>query len=174
MKALQQFNIPFIGMANKIHQLEFSVDGSFFDCFEDAPISKCAVDVKIDFDKRENFFHLKFYIDGSVNVECDRCSEPFDLGIFGDYELFVKFGNETIEDSEDDVIFISKNDDHVDLSKSVYDYILLSIPLKCVHPDNEDGEPGCNKEVLEKLYKKEEQTVDPRWAALEKLKNKKD
>jgi uncharacterized metal-binding protein YceD (DUF177 family) len=173
MKALQQFNIPFVGMKTRVYNFEFTVDSSFFDCFEDALVNKCAIDIKLDFDKRDTFFHLKFYIDGTVNVPCDRCSEPFDLEIFGDYELFVKMGEET-EDSDDDIIFISKNDDHVDLSKVVYDYILLSIPLKCVHPDDENGNPGCNPEVLKKLKKQEEDTTDPRWAVLEKLKNKND
>jgi uncharacterized protein len=174
MKVLKQFNIPFVGMSKKIHQFEYSIDSTFFECFEDAPVNECAVNVKLEFDKRETFFQLKFFIDGTVNTPCDRCLEHYDQEIFGDFEMFVKFGSESPEETEDDILFISKNDDHVDISKTVYDYILLSIPIRCVHPEDENGNSGCNEEVIKKLNSKTEQSVDPRWAALENLKNKKD
>lgn len=172
MKALKPFIIPFKGMSTKVYQFNFKVDKRFFECFENAPYSDCSIEIKLDFDKRENFFHLKFYIDGTVNVPCDRCLELFDQAIFDDYELFVKFGEEE-EETDDDVIYINKNDDHIDISKVVYDYILLSVPLKCAHPIDENGVAACNPEVLKKLNTKEKSNeVDPRWAALEKLKYK--
>lgn len=175
MKVLQQFNIPFVGMSQKVHQFEYSIDKSFFSCFEDAPVSECSIEVKLDFDKRDSFFHLKFYIDGTVNVPCDRCLELFNQEIFGDYEMFVKFGkeDETVDETDEDIMYISRNDDHLDISKTVYDYILLSIPIRCVHPEDENGASGCNPEILKKLNSKIEQDLDPRWSVLEKLKNNK-
>ena len=37
------------------------------------------------------------------------------------------------------------------LAKFFYEYIVLSIPLRNVHPKNEKGERECDKEMLKKL-----------------------
>lgn len=174
-KFLNDYRIPFVGMKNKLYQFEYQIENSsFFKHFENNSFDACNVNVKLDFLKKETFFLLTFYIDGYVQVVCDRCGDLYNQEIFGDYEVAVKFGNEedNIEEDED-VVYISKNDDFVDVSKLIYEFILLSIPLRCVHPNDGNGESLCNKEVLEKLIIKKDESVDPRWAALEKLKNKK-
>lgn len=173
-KFLQKFKIPFQGMKNRLHQFEYLIEGEFFENFPESDIEKCSIEVKIDFDKRENFFLLTFYIDGTVEVACDRCTEPFDQDIFGDYEVAVKFSaNDNIENKDEDVVYISRNDDFFDVSNLIYDFIILSIPLRCVHPENKEGESECNEEIINKMNSEKEASVDPRWAALEKLKNKK-
>lgn len=175
MNTLRQFNIPFAGLSHRVHQFEFQIDKKFFQSFDNNNIEDCDILVKLDFDKRETFFHLKFYIDGTVKLPCDRCLELYDQAIFGDYELFVKFSDspETADDEgDDDVIFISRNEDHLDISKEMYDYILLSIPLRCVHPEDEDGKSACNELVLSKLKQQSSESLDPRWEALNKLRNK--
>lgn len=176
MNTLKAFRIPFAGLGFKVHQFQFEIEKSFFTSFDDAIVEDCDITVTVDFDKRETFFHLKFYIDGTVNVACDRCLTHYDQAVFGDYELFVKFADDPDsmnEQEEDDVIYISRNEDHLDISKVIYDYIVLSIPLRCVHPDDENEIPGCDPEFLEKLGNKTDKSADPRWAALEKLRNKK-
>ena len=173
-KFLQEYKIPFVGMKTKLYQFEYLISGTFFSNFADSDIEKCDIEVKVDLDKRENFFLLSFYIDGTVEVPCDRCMEPYNQSVFGDYEVAVKFRNDdTIENEDEDVVYISKSDDFIDISNLIYEFILLSIPLRCVHPENENGESDCNQEVLKKLTSTKEENVDPRWAALEKLKNKK-
>lgn len=173
-KFLNEYKIPFVGMKNKRYQFEYQIDGMFFKYFENSNINTCNVNVKLDFFKKETFFLLTFYTDGFVQVPCDRCGDLYNQEIFGDYEVAVKFGTENeINEEDEDVVYISKNDDFVDVSKLIYEFILLSIPLRCVHPNDENGESLCNKEVLDKLIIKKEESIDPRWAALEKLKNKK-
>ena len=171
---LQEFKIPFVGMKTKLYQFEYLIRGLFFSNFAESDIEKCAIEVKLDIDKRENFFLLTFYIDGTIEMPCDRCMEPFNQSVFGDYEVAVKYKNEDVIETEDeDVVYVSKSDDFIDVSELIYEFILLSIPLRCAHPENELGESECNQEVLNKLKSTKEENVDPRWAALEKLKNKK-
>lgn len=173
-KDLHEYLIPFVGMQKQVYQFEYSINESFLKHFEDTNIEKCDVEVKLEFDKKETFFLLNFYIDGSVQVPCDSCAEDFNQEIFGDYEVAIKFGNEDNQEiEEEDVVYISKADDFIDVSNLIYEFIILSIPLRCVHPENKDGENECNEEVLQKLNTKKEESADPRWAALEKLKNKK-
>ncbi len=173
-KFLQEYRIPFIGMKTKLYQFEYLIESSFLQHFEDTNIEKCKIQVKLDFDKKETFFLLNFYIDGTVQVPCDRCAEDFNQEIFGDYEIAIKFGIEENQDSDDeDVIYISKSDDFIDVSNLIYEFIILSIPLRCIHPEDKNGKSVCNEEVLQKINTDQEESVDPRWAALEKLKNKK-
>jgi uncharacterized metal-binding protein YceD (DUF177 family) len=54
----------------------------------------------------------------------------------------------------------------------MYEYIVLSLPVQRIHPDDENGRSGCDPDMLEKLKAltaKElnlENQADPRWDAL--------
>ena len=172
-KFLQEFKIPFVGMKKRLHQFEYLIGPEFFEKFDDSEFEKCAIEVKIDFDKRENFFLLTFYIDGTIEMPCDRCTEPFNQTIFGDYELAVKFGNMGDVNKDEDVIYISENDDFIDVSSLIYEFVIVSVPLRCVHQEDKNGNSACDQETISKLSNEQEARFDPRWAALEKLKNKK-
>lgn len=87
--------------------------------------------------------------------------------------LVVKFGEEYSED--DDLVTVAENEGILDVAWFIYEFIDLNIPIKHVHA------PGkCNPAMIEKLNEhsaarsgeEEEDTVDPRWEALLKLKNK--
>lgn len=174
MKGLREFEIPYVGFKVGIHQFTFDVDRKFFDFFKDSPIQDCAVKVRLEFEKRETFFILNFFIDGSVCVECDRCLIPFDKNIFGDYTCYVKFAEDLSKVSDEpDVMFISREQTIIDVSQLVYEYIILCLPMQRLGCESPGEEPQCNKEVLKYLLKQEEkevEEVDPRWAALKKLK----
>jgi uncharacterized metal-binding protein YceD (DUF177 family) len=92
-------------------------------------------------------------------------------------ELFVKFGEETEFDESDNVIWVLPEEHVINLAQTIYEYVILSIPLRHVHP-NESGENSCNPEMIEKLNNitqpdevDDEDDIDPRWAALKNLKN---
>ncbi|MBQ5512176.1 MAG: DUF177 domain-containing protein, partial [Bacteroidales bacterium] len=79
----------------------------------------------------------------------DRCLEPFDMPIDASYDLVVKYGDKTTPlDEADDVITIGEDDDFLDLSQHIYEYVVLSLPARRVHPDLPDGQPGCDPEML--------------------------
>ena len=176
MKALREYQIPYVGLKIGIHEFNYQIDGKFFEAFEGSLISECQVHVKLELEKKETLFILNFFIDGTVNVVCDRCSENFDKKIFGDYQCIVKFKDARADftNDDDELIFISREDNFIETADLIYDYINLSLPIQLIHPDKEDGTPGCNPEVLKYLTSSEESTPDdedPRWAALKKFKN---
>lgn len=180
MKGLREFEIPYIGLKLGVHRFDYDIDGNFFKHFEDSLIKDCKVRVKLEFEKKETFFILKFYIDGTVKVDCDRCLEPFDKEIFGDYTCYVKFAENPDEMGEDDeVLYISRDSSIIDVSQLVYEYINLCLPMQLIHPKKPNGEEGCNPEVLKYLKQNKEKAekpadgeIDPRWSALSKLKKK--
>jgi len=56
----------------------------------------------------------------------------------------------------------------LDLSQYLYESLIVSLPIKKVHPDNE-----CNKEMIKRLNpsktKKTKNDSDPRWDALKNI-----
>jgi uncharacterized protein len=177
VKALREYNIPYVGLKVGVHTYEFEINDKFFSLFEDSPISKCDVKVKLEFDKKEALFVLNFFIDGKVMVECDRCLAPYEKEIFADYTCYVKFAEDPDKLPEDDeVIYISRDESHIDVSQLIYEYIVLSLPIRKI-PCRVPGEDErCNKEVLKFLQdseaaNEEQKGNDPRWSALKKFKN---
>jgi uncharacterized metal-binding protein YceD (DUF177 family) len=174
VKGLREFEIPFVGLKIGVHEFDYAIDGKFFSFFEGSPIADCNVKVKVEFEKKETFFILKFFIDGSVKAECDRCLISFDKEIFGDYVCYIKFTEDPkLMSDEDEVIYISRDETILDISQLVYEYIILCLPMQrlgCVTPGQE---PQCNKEVLKYLVAEQpenENESDPRWEALKKFK----
>jgi uncharacterized protein len=66
-------------------------------------------------------------------------------------------------------------DEHeLDMKQYFYEYILLALPIKRVHPDDKNGNSTCDPEMLKKLKEhiiSEEVESDPRWDELKKLIN---
>ena len=152
MKGLREFEIAYVGLKVGVHKFNYDVEGSFFKHFEDSPIQDCKVNVRLEFEKKETFFILNFFIDGSVKVECDRCLVPFDKSIFGDYPCFIKFAEDPANmNDEPEVIFISRDQTVLDVSQLVYEFINLCLPIQKMGCEKPGNEPQCNKEVLKFL-----------------------
>jgi uncharacterized metal-binding protein YceD (DUF177 family) len=89
-------------------------------------------------------------IEGVVEVACDRCLDNLKINLNSLYTLYGKFGHGT--DQEDlDVIWIPDDKHYIDMVPVLYEYINLSLPLKKIHPDNEDGISLCNEEMISRL-----------------------
>jgi len=171
---LKQYRIPFTGLKLGVHHFRFEAGEDFFKCFPDSAIGKSNVQVDVSFEKRETFFVLNFSIGGTVEVECDRCTERFNQEILDEHKVYVKFDSEAKrqKQDDDDIIYISPNDIYVDLSQLIYELVNLSLPMQKIHPLKDDGSSGCNKKVLKILEGKKEKDKepDPRWAALKNIK----
>jgi uncharacterized protein len=178
VKGLREFEIPYIGLRLGVHKFNYEIDGKFFQFFEESLIHDCKVRVRLEFEKKETFFVLNFFIDGWVNTECDLCCEPFNKEIFGDFTTYIKFSEDPLElSNEDEVIFISRDETVIDVSQLVYEYINLCLPMQKRGCEKPGEEPQCNKEVLKYILKNEKEAgakkegeEDPRWAALKNLK----
>jgi uncharacterized metal-binding protein YceD (DUF177 family) len=108
---------------------------------------------------------------GEFTMICDRCLEEFQMPVETDQTMLVRFGEPGIGET-DDIIVISRNDHELNVAQHIYDYLSLLVPMRVVHPDDENGVPGCNQEIIDKLEarnKEKENQGDPRWDALKKL-----
>ena len=179
MKPLDVYSIPFPGLKVGKHEFTYEIDGKFFENFEYSPIKDGDVYVHLTFDKRETFFVLSFFIDGSVIAECDRCMEDFELPINGNYTTFVKYENEEDAEGNDEVMLINDQDIIINVANLIYENINLSLPLHKTCDMSVLGKKSCNPEILKILKEKASQEekpdaepIDPRWEKLRNLNKK--
>lgn len=168
MNVLKEFTIPFVGLKEGMHDYSFEIKDSFFERFEYSEIETGKVHVAVSLERRERMLVFEFKIDGYVDVDCDRCLKAMEYPVKGQERLIVKFGQELREESEE-IIVIPETDSHIDISSFIYEYIMLLLPYKRVHPD---GDEICSNEVVDKIENHSIQEEDPRWDALKGLKDK--
>lgn len=145
MNVLDHFSIPHKGLKDGIHHFTFDIDDAFFAAFENPYVEAGKLEGKLEFDKRPDLAIANLIVNGIVSVPCDRCLSNFELEIASDDVLHVKVGEEREE--EDEVLFISADDAHINFAKFVYDSICLTLPMVKMHENTAD----CDPEVIAKL-----------------------
>ena len=169
------FVIQFGGLSLGTHHYDFLITDKFFKHFEDSEISNGKITIDLELMKQSTMLILKFMINGTSTVMCDRCTDMFDMKIEGEQQLIIKLGDEDFGDN-DEIISVPVNENEYDVSRTIFEFIVLSLPQRRVHPELKNGKTGCNKEMLKKLEEnavQEEKTkIDPRWDKLKDLKFK--
>ncbi|HEA19840.1 MAG TPA: DUF177 domain-containing protein, partial [Pricia antarctica] len=94
MMKQKEFNIPFSGLKQGKHNFEYNIDNAFFESFGYNEFNAADIDLKVTLMKMSTMLEFEMEASGTVNVDCDLTSEPFDQPISGRLELVVKFGDE--------------------------------------------------------------------------------
>lgn len=167
MKSNLQFVIPFKGLKVGRHEFAFEIGDKFFEDFSGSEIAKGEVNVSLSLIKRVNMLEFEFELSGNIWVLCDRCLDEFLMPIENEAKLFVKFGDD-LEEQTDEIVILPHGEHEIDLTQYIYEYILLSLPYRKVHPTNKTGKSTCNKEMIAKLGEygirdSEQENSDPRW-----------
>lgn len=169
----KEFNIPFSGLKQGKHDFKYEIDNKFFESFGYDEFNAVDVALSIMLTKTSTMLELDFEASGSVNVDCDITSEPYDQPIQGDLHLVVKFGEE-YNDDDDEILILPHGEHQVNVAQYIYEMIILAVPQKRVHPGIEDG--TLKSEALERLQalqpkdkKNNNDESDPRWDELKKL-----
>ena len=158
------------GLADGDHDFQFVLDQKFFATLEHPEIENGNVSARITLEKKPGVLSLCFKLTGEVEVVCDRCLEPFMTEIDTTQTIFVKEGDEPGE-IEDNVVMIHKDDHEIEVGQFMYEYIVLALPLQRMHPDDEQGVPACDPDMIKHLdahrgIKDLKDQTDPRWDAL--------
>ena len=177
MKQLNEFLIPFAGLKLGKHQFEYQINKAFFDSFDYDDFESATIKVSVVFEKKHTMLELNIKHNGTVYVPCDLTNEMFDLPIKGKGRLIVQFG-EAYNDDNDELLILPHGEHQINISQFIYEMIVLSIPLRRVHPGVKDG--TLNTESLQKLNElrveevqeeknKAAENIDPRWDKLKQL-----
>lgn len=174
MNDLKEYLIPFSGLKIGKHQFDYQLDNTFFKNFDYDEFNDTSIKVSVVLEKKSTMLELDFKHKGTVNVPCDVSGEEFDLPIKGKFKLLVKFGDE-FNDENEELLILPHGEFQFSVAQYIYETIVLSVPLRRVHPGIKDG---SLTEVIQKLEslapkteKAEEQKddIDPRWENLKKL-----
>ena len=168
---IESFKIDLKALPQGTSILEFKLDDSYFKAIDAPDIQGGELSSSLSISRTDDFFELNFHTEGIVHIPCDICLDDMEQSIETDDRLLVRFGEDYSED--DDLVIVAENEGILDVAWFIYEFIALNIPIKHVHA------PGkCNPAMIEMLQQhsaarsgeEEEETVDPRWAALLKLK----
>ncbi|WP_369799748.1 DUF177 domain-containing protein [Pedobacter sp. BMA] len=157
------------------HHFDYELDDRFFNAFEYSLIKSGNLKVDLELEKQETMLLLKFKVKGTVNLDCDKCLSEFAYPVNLYERQIVKFAEDELESDDEEIITLSRKDSEIDISEPLYEMINVAVPYikNCEQADKE-----CDQEMIERLEQlsidkqaeENEQTSDPRWEALNKLK----
>ncbi|PTM10874.1 MAG: hypothetical protein DA407_02765 [Bacteroidetes bacterium] len=175
MKPLKDFNIQFIGLKLGEHHFDYNIDRTFFKEFEFDEFNDADLKINLGLNKKSTLLELHFEVSGTINVNCDITNEPYNQQITNEFDLVVKFGDEYNNENED-ILIIPHGEYEINVAQYIYEFIVLSVPTKLVHPGVIDG--TLDSDILKKLEElspkdldenNNNEEIDPRWNTLKKL-----
>jgi uncharacterized metal-binding protein YceD (DUF177 family) len=168
------YTIPLSGLKEGHHTIDFEIDNKFFEQIEESEVKEGSLIANVEIDKRSTHLDMMIRVSGSVRISCDRCLEMFFQPVKSENRLLVKFGK-SIEDIDPDIISVPVDEHELDLQQQLYEFIMLALPIKRVHPVDKKGKSTCDPEMIKKLEEliidDEVKENDPRWDELKKLMN---
>lgn len=169
----KEFSVPFSGLKQGKHEFKYVVNNEFFESFGYTEFNDANVNLQVLLNKMSTMLEFELQAEGTINIDCDLTSEPYDQEINSELELVVKFG-EKFNDDDDEILIIPHGEHQVNIAQYVYEMLVLAVPQKRIHPGVEDG--TLDSEVLKRLEdlqpkekKENKEETDPRWDALKKL-----
>jgi len=179
MKELREFNIEIYSLRTGSHDYEFKIGETFFEYFNYGLVDGGDCSARVQLNKSETLIEAYFEIKGSVELTCDRSLETFDFPINISEKMLFKFGEQDQELSEN-IQVIERNTQRLNMAQYIYEFIGVAVPMKKIHPRFNDQYNEADEENVlvyssaesEQEFKEESsEEIDPRWNALNKLKD---
>ena len=170
MKAQDQYILPLKSIKEGTKILDFELERDFFKSFDNELVGDCSIQQKIVVEKRSELIVLHFSHQGYIKANCDRCLEPIKIPVSAEQRFILKFVEEPQED-EEEIVYLSQDDDRYDLAPLINEVVTLSVPMVKVYDCEEDEKAPCNREVLKYLNREEPSKLESQiWDQLRDLK----
>lgn len=161
MGKFSEFKLQLKGMPEGVNEYSYHLGKDFFVNMENEEIHDADIDVKLTATRRGDSFSLAFHITGTMTLLCTRCLDDLIYPIDTDYHVSVEYGDE-YRDESDDLLIIPDSDPTLNVAFMIYDTVVLSIPMKHVHPQGK-----CNRQMSALLRKHRGRHSDGEDAELE-------
>lgn len=139
------YKVQLASLPDGHHEQDFICDTEFFKDMENPDVISSDVAVHLDLEKRNGAYDCTFTCKGKLQIPCDRCLDALDHEVDTVYHIIVKYG-EDYDDASDELLIIPESDAYLNVAYMLADTILLTIPLRHVHPKGE-----CNKAMASVL-----------------------
>ncbi|WOX79166.1 hypothetical protein [Candidatus Shikimatogenerans bostrichidophilus] len=128
---INSYNISLLSNNEKIL---FNINNKFFKKFNYNKEKFLNPKIKLLFEKinNNNYFIFKFYFLGKITLICDISNNKFLFKIKKKKILNIFFGKKKVE--SDNYLIIPLNSRNINISKYIYEYILLMLPFKRIDP----------------------------------------
>lgn len=175
---LDEFEIAFVKLKDGAHHYSFELDSTFFQEFDYQTAGDAAIRAELKLEKQSHLFQLQLFVDGYMNVACDRCLEALPFPVRAERNLLVKQQvvgarmQPGLIEEDDDLMLVGHNEISFSVAPLFYDLSILALPL-VKNCDDLSVKP-CNRVMLEKLEslsgaEDTETNQDPRWEKLKEL-----
>lgn len=140
MRSLQELVIQIPKADTATSQVTYQLGSDFFSLFEGSLLEKGNLVVNIFLDKTPRHIQLRFWIQGEVELSCDRTGELFNYPLHIERAVQFKLG-ETYQELDLDLYMIGREASYIEVAQHIYDFVHIAIPMKRLHPRfNEDLE----------------------------------
>lgn len=167
-----EYSVRISGLKDGGHEFGFDIGNSFFKSLDHPDISGGSIRAIVKLDKKPGILTMAFHLKGKVDIICDRCLDYYAQDIKVNETVYVKFGEDQDEENEN-IIWIRQEEHEIIIDQLLMEFIILGLPMKKIHPDAKNGEPGCNREMMAKLnehiVREKNKNSDPRWDDLKRL-----
>jgi len=113
-----------------LHSIEESLKSEELGLPEDLKISD--IHLKMTLDRHDPYLDFKIVIESRIQLECDRCLEPYESVLKAEgpmlFILGTPPGEEEVDDS--DIAYIPVGTRDLDLTDILHDFIILAVPSR--------------------------------------------
>ncbi|GAB3269126.1 DUF177 domain-containing protein [Larkinella harenae] len=180
MKELQKYTVSIGSLDHKSYEFDFESGDAFFEAMEQELIQHGSFKTHLVLTKSASMIQLNFHIQGTVELICDRSLEPFGEPIDIREQLFLKYADR-VEELTDEIELILWDTQQINIARYLFDFIVLALPMKKLHPRFRQEESEEDEEQEGKVVYRsgasdtepddQEPPIDPRWDLLRKLNN---
>jgi len=130
------------------------------------------IDIRFEIDKVGHELYIKADIKTKTHLLCDRCSESYTDNL--DESVRIVITNDSdLGNPDDDIYPITASSTKVDITESIKETLLVSLPAKRLcKPDCKGLCPVCGTNLNFETCSCKTDEIDPRWEALRKLQEK--
>lgn len=162
--------IKYTNFADGIHDLDF-----------EEPVKKLGLDesftgnisVKCKMDKSIHQIVLGCDLSVINKTLCDRCNSEFERELKNSFQISYLFSKTPVESEDFNLRYLGPDDEKIDISQDVFEYIELAIPMKTVCREDCKGLcPKCGTNLNDKQCNCDTSRPLDIWDDLKKLKGK--
>ena len=172
---MHDFTIKLGAITNGKNSFSFEIKDQFFESFTFSDIEHANISAIVTLIKDGENISLNLIIKGEINqLACDICTDELSVKISGETNVMIKKTDANLA-STDEIFYIKKSENKLDLSHLIFELIVLTAPKKRQHALDKQGNSTCNKEMVDLVNKYRQvkgKSSDPRWDALKKIKIK--
>ena len=147
MGKFSAYKVELASLKEGHYEQDFEIKKDFFENMENSDILDADVHVHLNLEKRRDAYDCTFTLKGTIQIPCDRCLDPIDHEVDTVYHVIVKYGD-SYDDGADNLLVIPYSNSYLNVAYILYDTILLTIPLRHVHPLGK-----CNRAMADALRK---------------------